>query len=78
MIAISTLTHVISIHTNVELNSKHIRHKICRFCVEKKSVSPYGPCAPPTTDLCSDIIWIMSKEIFLLLFSFNLIPTSFR
>jgi hypothetical protein len=31
--AISSLTHVRSIHTNVELNSKHIT--ICRFCVRK-------------------------------------------
>jgi hypothetical protein len=74
----NSLTHVRSTHSNMEDNSKHIRKNMSILC-EKNMFSLYGTCAHlqlPT--FRSDIIWIMSNEIILLLLSFNLITTSFR
>jgi hypothetical protein len=69
MTAGNSLTQVSSTHTNVEDSSKYIRqifvHHTTRVHLQLQT-------------FLSDIIWIMSTEIILLLFIFNLILTSLR
>jgi hypothetical protein len=50
MTARNSLTHMRSTHTDVEDNSKHIRKNMLILC-EENVFSPYGPCAPSTTDI---------------------------
>jgi hypothetical protein len=71
MTAVNSLTRVISIHTTVEYSSKHIRTNMSILC--RKTYRAHAHFQLHT--FRSDIIWIMSNEIILLLFNFNLIPT---
>jgi hypothetical protein len=77
MIARNSLTHVRSTHTDVEDNSKHIIKNMSILC-NTLYVYHMAQVHLQLQTFRSDIIGIMSNDIILLLFSFNLITTSFR
>jgi hypothetical protein len=77
MTARNSSTHVRRTHTNAKDSSKHTNKNM--------SILWGKPCFHHTAHVHlqlqtfrSDIIWIMSNEIILLLMSLNLIATSFR
>jgi hypothetical protein len=74
MTAINSLTHIGSIHTNMEDSSKHIRQHLSKMCFFNDTAHAHLQ----LQTFRFDIIWIISNEIILLLLTFNLIPTSFR
>jgi hypothetical protein len=74
MTAITSLTHLRSIHTNAENSSRQIGTNMSILC-RKIYVFTIQPCTPPTTEFP---FRYNQDEIILLLFCFNMLTTSFR
>jgi hypothetical protein len=78
MTAINNLIQVRRIHNNAENSSRHIRTNMSSLC-RKQYVFTMRPMRTSNNSISVLIIILMiSNEIILLLYSFNLITTSFR